>query len=298
MARSIVPVGFECTAHKVFFQYSNPLSEVSFPEILIRNKRPPDALQNIEEGNEIEEKVDQKSLSSLPPSTPSHLLPTITSFSSYHEICSICLSAYENPVTLVSCHHSFCFHCLFLWLMKKPLCPLCKSSGNYFIQTNRYSSSSASEPEHSDGVKVLSISSDSHEFTSTMIHNAIQVHLTRFPCQEKRTKKRRQTKISPSSPTEREKQKEETTLAVRTVTSYDDEESLAREIERVSADLNEAAERLRDLDHLIACDEEKKRRRKARQEDRKTVEERREDKIIEDSLENMNKATDKSQRLY
>jgi hypothetical protein len=266
MARSIVPAGFECTAHQVFFQYSNPLSEISLPLTSKRIKR---SIENNEVVNEKEEKEKEVKSESvtlpLSPSTSLYLSPS-SSLTSYHEICSICLSVYENPVTLVSCHHSFCFHCLFLWLMKKPLCPLCKSSANYFIQTNQYASTSSRSATNcsgadsghsggSDDVKVLSISTDTQQFSSTMIHNAIRVHRTRFPSQvknpEREKKRRRRQREREREGDQEEEFMEQSPNLIVTVSSCEDEEILSREIERVSRDLTEAAERLRALDHII-----------------------------------------------
>ena len=43
--------------------------------------------------------------------------------------CPICLCSFEegDQVTVLQCTHSFCKDCIELWLLKRNLCPMCKS---------------------------------------------------------------------------------------------------------------------------------------------------------------------------
>jgi hypothetical protein len=50
------------------------------------------------------------------------------------DVCSICLSSYNNPATLLQCNHSFCSDCIIYWMISTSLCcPLCKTEGQFFI---------------------------------------------------------------------------------------------------------------------------------------------------------------------
>jgi hypothetical protein len=264
MAHSIVPVGFECTSHKIFFEYINPLSEISIrdsiEEINSPKKQKKCSQEQDPEGRK-QPNVDQpKSSLSTPWNSPSTLIPT--SSSSDQDICSICLSSYENPVTLVFCHHSYCLNCLLLWLVKKQLCPLCKSCGNYFVQTNRYSSSSNHE------IKVLSICSTTQKLSSTKVSRAIEVHRKRFPLQKK---------ISSHCQNEEDSMKErrdgETWRHERAHRRYGggaedrrrkgvkeilEEEEVNEELEQISRELNETVERLHELDQKIFASQKKR----------------------------------------
>lgn len=106
MARRIVPKGFESTAHKVFFEFVKPPSELQLGNIV-------DLIDTSE---------------------------TTFSEDSPCNQCPICLSDYNTPVTLVSCTHSYCMECLLLWYAKKIQCPLCKTSGRLFVRSDDLSS--------------------------------------------------------------------------------------------------------------------------------------------------------------
>jgi len=53
--------------------------------------------------------------------------------------CAICLQNLYDPMTLVSCCHSFCAECLIIWYRKKIECPLCKASGELLISSANHS---------------------------------------------------------------------------------------------------------------------------------------------------------------
>jgi hypothetical protein len=201
--------------------------------------------------------------------------------STYHDICSICLSSYENPVTLVSCHHSYCLSCLLLWLVKKQLCPLCKSCGNYFVQTNRYSSSSGRD------VKVLSISSTTQKLSSSKVSRAIEIHRRRFPSHKKtlshpQSAKDKAKKHMRASEILRDKRahrrsgddalgKRHGRSESRTDTGVgqtrsgkgilSEEERVSRELKQISSELNETVGRLYELDQKISALSSQKKRK-------------------------------------
>lgn len=110
MRRSIVPKGFEFSAHKVFSDYSNPLS------LPLR----------VTEGNiKIEEAL---STSVRVEETHSRFCAEIS------QCCPICLQSASDPVTLVACSHFFCKECIVKWFQTRLACPLCKVQCSHFIQ--------------------------------------------------------------------------------------------------------------------------------------------------------------------
>lgn len=275
MARSLVPSGFECTSHKIFFEYINPLSEISIqdpreeeiqPQSTHKQKN--NSQQNDEKGmirqqSEVIEQQQQKSE-----------IGTSTSSSSHdQDICSICLSTYENPVTLVSCHHSYCLHCLLLWLIKKPLCPLCKSCGKYFIQTNRYSSSSSSSSKSYHDIKVLSVSSTTQKLSSTKVSRAIAIHRKRFSSQKKTSSdrqseenaRRERMRVCESWRQERAHRRygdgHDKRSRGESKREASEEEEVDEELEQISRELNETAERLHELDQKILVSQKKRKLR-------------------------------------
>lgn len=140
MTRYIVPRGFEATAHKIFFEFVKPPSEV-----------------NVSHSKESEDEKED---------TPS--APDV----SLCNHCPICLSDYTAPVTLVMCMHSYCMECLLLWFAKKIQCPLCKTSGRLFVRSDELSSNK--------GVRVFSVGTIDSKTSTGDIKRAIQIHRQRF----------------------------------------------------------------------------------------------------------------------
>ena len=100
---SIVPEGFRLTSHKVFSQFTPPVFESPSSSSVSSNRK--------------------RHLSPVQVLIP---VPVIE--------CAVCLSGFEDPVTLVKCHHSFCFQCLTQWFKKSNKCPLCKRRCTSFIR--------------------------------------------------------------------------------------------------------------------------------------------------------------------
>ncbi len=110
MRKNLVPERFRSTAHPIFRDFTCPLvfhsivadmsscSEKVFPETKKRKTE-----LNFNDGEALK--------------------------------CPICLNiCSDQPVTLVSCTHSFCSECLLSWFRLKTECPLCKSSDARFVQ--------------------------------------------------------------------------------------------------------------------------------------------------------------------
>lgn len=121
---SIVPRGFRCTAHPVFLDYIPPCVEIEF------SSSPECQNENSENNSKL-------------PLAPSHQF-------AQEDYCSICLCPYSTPVTLLLCCHSFCRDCALVWFRKKSLCPLCKSSAQYFVQSKNVSGNKSPRDLHID----------------------------------------------------------------------------------------------------------------------------------------------------
>lgn len=121
MKRSIVPKGFEFTAHRIFNEYVPPLP---IPKEVHRSSY----TSNYSSNNSI--KV---------PSVLSEITSVMTSNSKDLDfICAVCLSHCLDPVTLVNCRHMYCMSCLLIWFKAKLQCPLCKATGAYFLQSKTF----------------------------------------------------------------------------------------------------------------------------------------------------------------
>lgn len=165
---SIIPKGFEVTAHPIFNQFRPPqlktFTEIeTSTETLVIKKNEPfiDLTSTIDNGEIVESaveaeisdpcalEVDLQSQSvagtetSLTNST--HNKNDTEKFSL---ICPICLESYEDPVTIISCKHNFCHPCIDLWFAVNKVCPLCKDKQVFFIKN----ASSTSPSEHDEGV--------------------------------------------------------------------------------------------------------------------------------------------------
>jgi hypothetical protein len=159
--RCIVPRGFECTAHPVFFRFQEPPPlpidlPFPFPSHQRHNRRS----HNVDEEEEAPEDVQ---LARQSPNTPSYLAATTTTIDTdvsrqqqecrhrpgqtqpserkegeeerLDTTCPICLSKFLHPVTLVACAHQFCMDCILNWFNRTVTCPLCKSDGNCFVRS-------------------------------------------------------------------------------------------------------------------------------------------------------------------
>jgi Ring finger domain len=110
MRRSIVPKGFEFSAHKTFSDYSNPLAlplRVTDGDVKIE--------ETLSSTIRLEEMRSSSSTENL-------------------QCCPICLQSASDPVTLVACSHFFCKECIIKWFQTRLACPLCKVPCSHFIQ--------------------------------------------------------------------------------------------------------------------------------------------------------------------
>ena len=103
--RSIVPDGFDTSAHRIFSEYTPPLS---LPSVISLGISP--------------NYVGIDDSIHLGRETPT--------------CCPICLLTASDPVTLVSCKHFFCKNCITKWFQTRVECPLCKLSCSHFIQAS------------------------------------------------------------------------------------------------------------------------------------------------------------------
>ena len=116
MSSSIIPRGFECTAHPIFFQYkSRPVNRVlSFKDVNVSNPDPDEHQLDVAEETEL-----------------SLNLPIV---------CPVCLDNFSGDVvTVLACRHSFCRDCLLGWYRAqlnygKFCCPICKSEDETFLE--------------------------------------------------------------------------------------------------------------------------------------------------------------------
>ena len=106
MQRSIIPKGFESTAHPVFRAFVPP---ISLPEICPELKSVSPVI------DAIDAKIDE---------------------TNYPIICAICLEHIADHATLVQCRHQFCMKCILTWFKIRISCPVCKQRGGYFLQGN------------------------------------------------------------------------------------------------------------------------------------------------------------------
>lgn len=76
------------------------------------------------------------------------------------DTCSICYDNIENKTIIKCCQNAFCFECINIWLSKKALCPLCKSS---LVSTDIYVVSS---DQASTSNTIVQTAPDPNEFSN------------------------------------------------------------------------------------------------------------------------------------
>lgn len=112
---SIVPDGFQSTAHSIFLNYVPPLR----PNIL----------------KDVTEKFPSaSSIDSCPENTE---LKCRQETSTEVLTCPICISKLSSTAlaTLVRCKHNFCFDCITAWLDISQTCPICKKVSDYLVRS-------------------------------------------------------------------------------------------------------------------------------------------------------------------
>jgi hypothetical protein len=107
MQRSIVPSGFETTAHPVFLAFVPPLSceQICSPTSSETTE------EHLHSSTHISESLVEDT----------------------YTLCAICLEQTADHVTIVTCQHSFCYPCIISWFKVRVLCPVCKQGGGYFL---------------------------------------------------------------------------------------------------------------------------------------------------------------------
>jgi len=113
MERSIVPPGFENTAHPVFRSFVPPMAL-------------PETCRDIAPSDTACDGTSERSADSTA------------------AVCPVCLDVIGEPATIVLCRHQFCAKCLLTWYKVRVICPICKQPGSYFL---RNSSDGSAETE-------------------------------------------------------------------------------------------------------------------------------------------------------
>jgi hypothetical protein len=119
--RSIIPRGFEQSAHRIFYEYSNPL-------------HPPIVIGDVTESS-AEYFLDSPVLNTFPFEDNARNHKNLEK--EIPNCCPICLQTASDPVTLLACHHFFCIDCIVKWFQTRLACPLCKTVCSHFIQSSR-----------------------------------------------------------------------------------------------------------------------------------------------------------------
>ena len=149
-AESIVPEGFRHIAHPCFSRFKRPTFRSSSPS------------SSVSSSSSSSSSNYSSSSSPAPSSTLLAQNPQLRSAESALAAtlddneggCPICLLELSSPVTLCSCLHSFCLHCLKKWTTVSEACPLCKVTITGFISTN-VPSGSSKEDEHDQTLYTL-----------------------------------------------------------------------------------------------------------------------------------------------
>lgn len=146
---SLIPKGFEITAHPIFANYKPPPPPSTASSL--SRKRSRSEQNSIETHENQSEKKDKQAVD-----------------------CPICLEEITDPVTLVVCQHSFCFVCVDHWFKVKESCPLCKEKRVSFVKNKEANKFTEIELwRYSDGRKKLRATDDS-------VLEAIKVHKNTF----------------------------------------------------------------------------------------------------------------------
>ena len=110
---SIVPRGFEISAHPVFLSYQIP----EIRSVCIETREIVVEKDDIIQEKDVEEK--------------------------HH--CPICLRRFEDPVTMVECQHSFCVECINIWFQTRVACPICNAESCGYVQCSDNSEKTSSD---------------------------------------------------------------------------------------------------------------------------------------------------------
>jgi Zinc finger, C3HC4 type (RING finger) len=162
---SLIPAGFECTAHSCFFDDSNTQAQL----LTFSNKR----LSVSDDCTGVAEHKHSASSSRQ----QEHVFPfaeevlplLVKRVREVDTTCPICLSPFDDAVTLTSCLHTFCHGCLVAWLghvraaaaaaaaidelaaAARLECPLCKAACRHFLSVEPSSDSSSSSSSSNSG---------------------------------------------------------------------------------------------------------------------------------------------------
>ena len=163
MNSSLVPKGFEITAHPIFANYKPPPPPSSSQKTSSSPSTTPPPKPNPKtKKRKLEEDIDIE----------------------HCTICPICLENAVNPVTMISCHHFFCFVCIDNWYKIKQNCPLCKEHHTSFIKSkfiDNFDEMEVWRYNTSKGKKIKA--------SDPAVFEAIQLHKQRFQTQKQSVSK-------------------------------------------------------------------------------------------------------------
>jgi hypothetical protein len=150
---SIIPSGFELTCHPIFHKFvmsnhnpcgSSYISFLNFPKNQVKEVITTETEKKIEiltVANQVQcPKVDANA--GTVAGDPSEAEITQFDFEAVmsedqDRRCPICLESIVDPVTLVICHHSFCYPCISQWFRRQARCPVCKAGKLAFLRCVR-----------------------------------------------------------------------------------------------------------------------------------------------------------------
>lgn len=170
MNSSIVPQGFEVTAHPIFSLYKPP-SFSSESHCSSESHGSSESHCSSESHRELAEaqssdvnQVDRASCeddSLIGPSTSVFEGPSMSVVAGVlQELdwkCPICLIEMSDPVTICGCVHTFCKSCLEHWLRVKEACPLCNIQVLAYLTAEPGSSSQKLFSRNTETAKMVSV---------------------------------------------------------------------------------------------------------------------------------------------
>lgn len=151
---SIIPKGFEVTAHPIFRTFRPPQfqalvdtnkhiettqstntenNDYSSPVEIIRSQELIDG-HNSEVNTVIDLTGDQAIVTHGTESVETVNEEPVANNEDFSIYCPICLETYDDPVTIISCKHHFCYTCIDSWFEINKVCPLCKDKEVFFIK--------------------------------------------------------------------------------------------------------------------------------------------------------------------
>lgn len=173
---SIIPKGFELTAHPIFRHYkpkcerNDKLLDISsssqIPLVFLNGYEDlhvGSSIDNNQNSIVLSDTRDSGSSSQSHVSSQSQLKPNTSPTYGYDDDdarCVICFEDITELTTIVDCTHSFCFECIMAWFEIKTACPICTTISKFIVKRCEVST------RHPHGFKILKIYSNQSDSTS------------------------------------------------------------------------------------------------------------------------------------